>query len=241
MTSIFVAKLDFGVTEDELRALFEAYGGVKKAHIALDRETGKPRGFAFVEMYNDDEAQKAISELDGRSINGRDIAVKEAEDRRSGGSGPKKDFKPRGDFKPRSDFKPRHGSDDSNKSSGDKDFSAPIKAPDDSFDSSDSAKTEKRRKNNLPKTKEVDNTADGGNKKKKLNPYKKSGKDQIYIDDEEDLDDFDPFGRDEDIEVDDDVLSNYLVNSDDDDDEDFDEDYEEDDFDEEDYDDDENW
>jgi RNA recognition motif-containing protein len=234
MTSIFVAKLDFGVTENELKALFEAYGGVKKVHIATDRETGKPRGFAFVEMYNDDEAQQAISALDGRNINGRDIAVKEAEDRRSGNSGPKKDFKPR------SDFKPRQSSDDSGKNSGDKDFSAPVKMPDDNFDSTDSSKTDKRRKSNVPKTKEVDKTVDGGNKKKKLNPYKKSGKDQIFIDDDEDLEDFDPFGRDEDIEVDDDVLSNYLVNSDDDDDEDYDEDYEEDDFDEDDYDD-ENW
>lgn len=86
MTNIFVAKLDFSVTEEELRSLFEAYGGVKKVHIATDRETGKPRGFAFVEMYNDEQAQRAIAELDCKKINGRDIAVKEAEDRRGNNS-----------------------------------------------------------------------------------------------------------------------------------------------------------
>ncbi|MFM8962656.1 MAG: RNA recognition motif domain-containing protein, partial [Sphingomonadales bacterium] len=81
MTSIFVAKLDFGVSNQELRQLFEQYGTVLKATVATDRETGKPRGFAFVEMADRDEAQQAIRALDGHVINGRALAVKEAEQR----------------------------------------------------------------------------------------------------------------------------------------------------------------
>ena len=71
MTSIFVAKLDFGVSNQELRQLFENYGTVLKATVATDRETGKPRGFAFVEMADRQEASNAISALDGHVINGR--------------------------------------------------------------------------------------------------------------------------------------------------------------------------
>lgn len=230
MTSIFVAKLDFGVTEEELRSLFEAYGGVKKVHIATDRETGKPRGFAFVEMYNDDEAQQAISGLDGRNINGRDIAVKEAEDRKGGSPAPQKR-----EFKPRTEFTPRPKPEANTEKSVDRDFVPPVKQDDDDFEETEAQKTEKRRKNNLPKTKEVDNTVDGSAKKKKLNPYKKSSKDQIYLDDEEDLDEFDLFGRDEDEDVDDDALSKYLVNSDED------EEYDDEDYDDEEYEDDDNW
>jgi len=81
MTSIFVAKLDFGVSNQELRQLFENYGTVLKATVATDRETGKPRGFAFVEMADREEAQQAIEALDGYVINGRALAVKEAEQR----------------------------------------------------------------------------------------------------------------------------------------------------------------
>ena len=60
MTSIFVAKLDFGVSNQELRQLFENYGTVLKATVATDRETGNPRGFAFVEMADRQEALSAI-------------------------------------------------------------------------------------------------------------------------------------------------------------------------------------
>lgn len=83
MASIFVAKLDFGVSDDELKGLFEEYGTVVKSHIAKDKETGKPRGFAFVEMSSDEETANAIRGLDGHTINGRSIVVKEAEDRGS--------------------------------------------------------------------------------------------------------------------------------------------------------------
>jgi len=81
MTSIFVAKLDFGVTNEQLKSLFEQHGKVAKASVAVDRETGKSRGFGFVEMPNEIEAQTAIRALDGFHVNGRPIAVKQAEDR----------------------------------------------------------------------------------------------------------------------------------------------------------------
>lgn len=81
MTSIFVAKLDFGVTNEQLKSLFEQHGKVAKASVAVDRETGKSRGFGFVEMPDEIEAQTAIRALDGFHVNGRPIAVKQAEDR----------------------------------------------------------------------------------------------------------------------------------------------------------------
>ena len=81
MTSIFVAKLDFGVTSEQLRKLFEQYGKVLKANVATDRETGKSRGFAFVEMPDREEALHAIKSLDNFIVNGRSMTVKEAEAR----------------------------------------------------------------------------------------------------------------------------------------------------------------
>ena len=81
MTSIFVAKLDFGVTGEQLKQAFQDYGTVLKASVAMDRETGKSRGFGFVEMADREEALKAIDSLDGSMMNGRPIAVKEAEQR----------------------------------------------------------------------------------------------------------------------------------------------------------------
>ena len=78
MTSIFVAKLDFGVTSEQLKSTFEQYGKVLKASVATDRETGKSRGFGFVEMEDQTEARNAISALDNYQFNGRPISVKEA-------------------------------------------------------------------------------------------------------------------------------------------------------------------
>jgi RNA recognition motif-containing protein len=83
MTSIFVAKLDFGVTSEQLKSTFEQYGKVLKASVATDRETGKSRGFGFVEMEDQTEARNAISALDNYQFNGRPISVKEAEPRES--------------------------------------------------------------------------------------------------------------------------------------------------------------
>lgn len=220
MTSIFVAKLDFGVDNQQLQSLFEQYGKVNKATVAMDRETGKSRGFGFVEMFNDEEAQEAIRQLDGYQVNGRPIAVKQAEDR--GGSKPQA---PRRDA-PRTDYTP-NSRPNTNREEG----SAPPPpfVPDAGF----SKDLPKKKLNNKPKSSNFEPTQDGLGKKPKLNPYKKSGKDNIRFDDDELDEDFDLFGRDEDDELDEDY-SKYLVNSDDDDDE---EEYDDEDFDDEEYDD----
>ena len=88
MINIFVAKLDFSISSDQLREEFEKFGRVNKATVATDRETGKPRGFAFVEMANREEGEQAIEALDGKTFNGRSVAVKEAEDRRGNKNNP---------------------------------------------------------------------------------------------------------------------------------------------------------
>ncbi len=80
---IFVASLNFRTLEGELEALFEQFGTVDSTKIILDRETGKSRGFGFVEMSNDDEARNAIRELNSSEFDGRTIVVKEAEERRN--------------------------------------------------------------------------------------------------------------------------------------------------------------
>jgi RNA recognition motif-containing protein len=86
-TRLYVGNLPYSVTELDLRELFSGLGTVTDAKIITDRETGRPRGFGFVEMSSDDEARKAIEELNGRDVQGRQVAVKEAEDRRGGGGG----------------------------------------------------------------------------------------------------------------------------------------------------------
>jgi|SRR5581483_11139134 len=87
MTNIFVGNLSYQTTEQELEAAFSNYGAVERASIVRDRETGQPRGFAFVEMTNKDEANRAIQGLDGKDINGRAIKVNEARPREERGSG----------------------------------------------------------------------------------------------------------------------------------------------------------
>ena len=87
---LYVGNLSFKTTEDGLVNAFAAYGEVKRATVVTDRETGRPRGFAFVEMGSDDEAQSAIDGLNGQSIDGRQIQVNVArprEDRGGGGGG----------------------------------------------------------------------------------------------------------------------------------------------------------
>jgi RNA recognition motif-containing protein len=84
---LYVGNLPYSVTELDLRDLFAPIGTVTEAKIVTDRETGRPRGFGFVEMSNEAEAKKAIAELDGRDVGGRPVAVKEAEERRGGGGG----------------------------------------------------------------------------------------------------------------------------------------------------------
>jgi RNA recognition motif-containing protein len=97
--NIFVGNLSFGSTEDDVRAMFEQYGNVDRVSVITDRETGRSRGFAFVEMGDDNEAERAISSLNGAQIGGRTINVNEARpkserpsgggygDRRGGGGG----------------------------------------------------------------------------------------------------------------------------------------------------------
>jgi cold-inducible RNA-binding protein len=88
--NIYVGNLSYTITDAELRSEFEGYGRVSKVSIITDRETGRPRGFAFVEMDDDNEGRAAIEGLNGKNIGGRDITVNEArprEDRRPRGGG----------------------------------------------------------------------------------------------------------------------------------------------------------
>ena len=89
MKNIFVGNLDFGATEDAVRGLFEQYGAVERVSIVTDRDTGQARGFGFVEMSSNSDADRAISELNGRDLGGRALNVNEARPKteRSGGGG----------------------------------------------------------------------------------------------------------------------------------------------------------
>ena len=90
MKNIFVGNLDFNATEESVRSLFERYGAVNSARIMTDRDTGRSRGFAFVEMENETEADQAISALNGYTLDGRALNVNEARpkpDRGFGGGG----------------------------------------------------------------------------------------------------------------------------------------------------------
>jgi cold-inducible RNA-binding protein len=85
--NIFVAKLDFQTTSEDLQSLFEQFGTVDTAKVVFDKETGRSRGFAFVEMPNDEEANEAINNLNDTTVDGRTIVVKKAEPREGGGGG----------------------------------------------------------------------------------------------------------------------------------------------------------
>lgn len=84
---LYVGNLPFTTTEDELRALFEQHGAVERVSVITDRETGRPRGFAFVEMVEGGAADAATRGLDGHSLGGRSLRVNEASDRASVGGG----------------------------------------------------------------------------------------------------------------------------------------------------------
>jgi cold-inducible RNA-binding protein len=88
MKNLFVGNMSFQTTESELRAMFEPFGQVSRVHIAMDRETGRARGFAFIEMPNDAEAAKAIAGLDGKEVGGRNLKVNEARPK-TASSGPR--------------------------------------------------------------------------------------------------------------------------------------------------------
>jgi cold-inducible RNA-binding protein len=85
--NIFVAKLNYATSSDALREAFEQFGEVTSASVIMDRETGRSKGFGFVEMSNDGEGASAISALDGSDFDGATIAVKKAEPRESRGGG----------------------------------------------------------------------------------------------------------------------------------------------------------
>lgn len=89
MKSLFVGNMSFQTSESDLRELIEPFGQVTRVHIAKDRETGRARGFAFVEMPNDDEAARAIAALNGKEVGGRNLNVNEARPRAEG-SGPRR-------------------------------------------------------------------------------------------------------------------------------------------------------
>ena len=90
MKNIFVGNLDFGATEDAVRSMFEQYGTVERVSIVTDRDTGRAKGFGFVEMTASAEADRAIAELNGRELHGRTLNVNEARpktERSFGGGG----------------------------------------------------------------------------------------------------------------------------------------------------------
>ena len=87
MTNIYVGNLSFNASDDDLRGAFEQYGEVTSVNIIMDRETGRSRGFAFVEMADAENAKEAIENIDGTEIAGRAVKVNEARPRPPRGSG----------------------------------------------------------------------------------------------------------------------------------------------------------
>ena len=85
MKNIFVGNLNFAATEAEIRSLFESHGAVDRVHLVTDRDTGRSRGFAFVEMSDSDAADRAIAALNGAELNGRRLNVNEARPKGEGG------------------------------------------------------------------------------------------------------------------------------------------------------------
>ena len=88
MTNIFVGNLSYQTTQDDLHAAFAAYGDVERVNVVTDRDSGQPRGFAFVEMTEAAAAQTAIAQLNGTDLHGRTLNVNEARPKPTGaGSG----------------------------------------------------------------------------------------------------------------------------------------------------------
>ena len=87
MKNIFVGNLSFDATESSVRSLFEQYGSVDKVNVVTDRDTGRARGFAFVEMSNDGEGDRAIAALNGRDLDGRSLNVNVARPKEDRGGG----------------------------------------------------------------------------------------------------------------------------------------------------------
>jgi cold-inducible RNA-binding protein len=87
MKNIFVGNLNFSATESSIRSLFEPYGNVERVSVVTDRDTGRSRGFAFVEMTDSTEADRAIAGLNGTDLEGRTLNINEARPRQEGGGG----------------------------------------------------------------------------------------------------------------------------------------------------------
>ena len=84
---LYVGNLPFSITEDELRSKFERHGTVSSVNVIMDRDTGRARGFAFVEMDEASAADDAMRALDGSDLGGRNMKVNEAQDKNRGGGG----------------------------------------------------------------------------------------------------------------------------------------------------------
>lgn len=87
MKNIYVGNLDFGATEETVRALFEPFGAIERVSLVTDRDTGRSRGFAFVEMSDSAAADRAIEALNGANVGGRSLSVNEARPKPQGGGG----------------------------------------------------------------------------------------------------------------------------------------------------------
>ena len=85
MKSLYVGNMSFNTTESDLRAIFEPLGEITRINVVTDRDTGQARGFAFVEMSNDEEAAKAIGAVNGKELDGRALNVNEARPKTEGG------------------------------------------------------------------------------------------------------------------------------------------------------------
>jgi cold-inducible RNA-binding protein len=86
-SKVFVGNLDFNTSRDEVQSLFSQIGSIRDVFLPTDRESGRPRGFAFVEYENEEDAAKAIEKFNGYELSGRALRVNAAEDRPRGGSG----------------------------------------------------------------------------------------------------------------------------------------------------------
>jgi RNA recognition motif-containing protein len=167
MMNIFVAKLDFGVSSEQLRQEFERFGKVLKATVALDRETGKSRGFAFIEMANKEEGIAAINGLDGKTFNGRPCAVKEAD--------PRPDNRNSRDSRP-SNFTPRKEETPQKKPIDNSTEIPPITV----------LPAVETRKKTKDKKSKVDWDSDGSSKKPKTNSFKPKARFDDFDDDDDD-------------------------------------------------------
>jgi RNA recognition motif-containing protein len=84
---LYVGNLTYGVTDSDLQRMFAAHGAVQSAQVIMDRDTGRSKGFGFVEMGSDAEAQAAVTALNGKEVDGRSLTVNEARPKTEGGGG----------------------------------------------------------------------------------------------------------------------------------------------------------